>query len=63
MSFDNDVVLTQAHRGAAHVLENGVIHSARSMPGAWSVHAAGSRFRIVNESSDTHEFTLIEVRQ
>ena len=62
LSFGNEVVLTQSREGLAHVIENGVIHSARSMPGAWSIHNAGSQFQIVNASAEALEFTLIEVR-
>ena len=62
LSFGNDVVLTQSRDGLAHVIEEGVVHSPRSMPGAWSIHDAGSQFQIVNSSTEAQEFTLIEVR-
>ena len=62
LSFGNEVVLTQSREGLAHVVEEGVVHSARSMPGSWSVHGAGSQFQIVNASVEAQEFTLIEVR-
>ena len=62
LQFDNDIVLIQSHKGLAHIVENGVTHSIRSMPGAWSLHAAGSSFQIVNDSSEAREFILIEVR-
>lgn len=62
LQFDSDTVLIQAHKGLAHVVENGVTHSVRSMPGAWSLHASGSRFQIVNDSNNAQEFVLIEVR-
>lgn len=60
--FVNDVVLTQRGKGLAHALENGVVHSVRNMPGAWSLHAAGSRLQVVNDSQDSQEFILIEVK-
>lgn len=62
LQFSNEVVLVQSHKGAAHVLENGVIHSVTNMPGAWSWHAAGSRFQVVNDDADTRQFVLIEVK-
>jgi len=62
LQFDNDTVLTQPHKGLAHVVENGVTHSVRSMPGAWSLHSAGSNFQVVNDSDQALEFILIEVR-
>ena len=60
--FTNDAVLTQARKGLAHVVENGVSHSVRSESGAWSFHAAGSSFQVVNDSDEAQEFILIEVR-
>lgn len=60
--FANDTVLVQSHKGLAYVLENGITHSIRSVPGAWSFHAAGSRFKIVNDSQERREFILIEVK-
>ncbi len=62
LKFANDSVLVQSHQGPAHVLENGVTHSVRSMPGAWSWHVAGSRFQVVNDSEKAREFILIEVK-
>ena len=62
LRFSNDTVLMQAHKGLAHAMENGVAHSARSMPGAWSLHAADSSFQVVNDSDEAQEFILIEVR-
>lgn len=62
LQFDYDTVLIQAHKGLAHVVENGVTHSVRSMPGAWSLHAAGSSFQVVNDSNNRREFILIEVK-
>lgn len=62
LQFDNDTVLMQSERGLARIVENGVTHSIRSMPGAWSLHAAGTSFQVVNDSDETLEFILIEVR-
>jgi hypothetical protein len=62
LRYDNDTVLTQARKGLAHVVENGITHSARSMPGAWSLHAADSSFQVVNDSDEAQEFILVEVR-
>jgi hypothetical protein len=63
LRFTNDTVLTQPHKGLAHVVENGITHSVRSMPGAWSLHAANSSFQVVNDSDEAQEFILIEVRK
>ena len=60
--FTNDAALVQARKGLAHVLENGVSHSFRSEPGAWSLHAAHSSFQVVNDSDEAQEFILIEVK-
>lgn len=62
LRFANDTVLTQSKKGLAHIVENGISHSIRSMPGAWSLHAAHSSFQVVNDSDEAQEFVLIEVR-
>lgn len=60
--FSNDVVLVQPHAGRSHVVEKGVAHSYKRAPAAFSWHAAGSEFRIVNDGGNELELVLIEVR-
>ena len=61
--FENNAVLVQYDSGAAHVLEEGVSHSIRNVPGSWSWHPAHSSFRLVNGVDEPREFILIEVRE
>jgi hypothetical protein len=63
LSFDNDVVLVQfSDDGESYVVEDGVTHSAKSAVGAWSWHAAGSTFQIINGSDDPLEMLVVEVK-
>jgi len=64
LAFENDVVLVQAEgAGRTYIVEDGVAHSAKSAAGAWSWHAAGSRFQIVNGGDQGRDLLLVEVRR
>jgi hypothetical protein len=63
LKFDNDVALFQSVAGSSHILENGIAHSFKGAPGAFSWHRAGSGFRIANRSEEEMEFILIEVKK
>jgi hypothetical protein len=63
LSFDNDVVLVQFNDdGESYVVEDGVTHSAKTAVGAWSWHAAGATFQIINGSDDPLEMLVVEVK-
>jgi hypothetical protein len=62
LKFANDVVLIQPVAGSTHVIENGIAHSFKGAPGAFSWHPAGSEFRIANRSGQRLELVLIEVK-
>ena len=62
LKFANDVVLVQPIAGSSHVIENGIAHSFKGSPAAFSWHPAGSEFRIANRSDTEMEFVLLEVR-
>jgi hypothetical protein len=56
------VVLVQPVGGSSHVIENGIAHSFKGSPAAFSWHPAGSEFRIANRSEDDMEVVLLEVK-
>jgi hypothetical protein len=62
LTFANDVALFQPGTGSSHVLENGIAHSFKAAPAAFSWHRAGSEFQIANSGEDDLEFVLIEVK-
>ena len=62
LKFANDVVLVQPAAGSSHVIENGISHSFKGSPAAFSWHPAGSEFRIANRSENELEFVLLEVK-
>jgi hypothetical protein len=62
LNFNHAVVLVQFSDGASHILENGVEHSFKNTPGAFSWHPAGSEFQIGNRSNKTLELVLIEAK-
>jgi hypothetical protein len=62
LKFANDVVLVQPMAGSSHVIENGVAHSFKGSPAAFSWHPAESEFRIANRSDTEMEFVLIEIK-
>lgn len=62
LRFEHDVVLVQYGSGSSHVTEKGVAHSFKSVPGAFSWHAAGAEFRIANGGEQPQEFILIEIK-
>lgn len=62
LEFANDVVLVQPIVGSSHVIENGIAHSFKGSPAAFSWHPAGSEFRIANRSENDMEFVLLEVK-
>lgn len=61
LRFDHGVVVVQFDDGAGYILEDGVEHSRGTVPGAFSWHAAGSEFRIVNDTDERREYVLVEV--
>ncbi len=61
--FASDLVLIQPVAGLSHIIEDGVAHSHKSAPAAFSWHKAGSKFQIANRSEEDLEFILIEVKQ
>ena len=61
--FASDLVLIQPVAGLSHIIEDGVAHSHKSAPAAFSWHKAGSEFQIANRSDEDLEFILIEVKQ
>lgn len=62
LSFANEALVVQAHAGPSHILEDGVNHSPGTAPGAWSWHAPGTDFRIVNDSNEARDFVVIEIK-
>jgi hypothetical protein len=64
LTFANDVALFQPGTGSSHVLENGIAHSFKAAPAAFSWHRAGSEFQIANSGEEDleFEFVLIEVK-
>jgi len=62
LSFANDVALIQPAAGSSYVLENGIAHSFKAAPAAFSWHRAGSEFQIANSGEEDLEFVLIEVK-
>lgn len=62
LRFDNETLVVQAHAGPSHILEDGVSHSSGTAPGAWSWHAPGTAYRIVNNSDDAREFVVLEIK-
>lgn len=60
--FANDVVLVQPVAGLSHVIENGMAHSFKGSPAAFSWHPAGTEFSIANRSDKDLEFVLVEVK-
>jgi hypothetical protein len=62
LEFASDVVLVQPVGGSSHVIENGIAHSFKGSPAAFSWHPAGSEFRIANRSEDDMEVVLLEVK-
>ena len=62
LTFANDVALIQPNAGSSHVLENGIAHSFKNAPAAFSWHRAGSEFRVANRSENEMEFVLLEVK-
>jgi hypothetical protein len=63
LKYSNDVALIQPGAGSSYVLENGVAHSFKGAPAAFSWHRAGSRFQIANNGEGDLEFVLIEVKE
>ena len=61
LSFANDVVLVQPGAGSSHVIEDGLAHSFKGSPAAFSWHPAGSEFRIANGGENDMELVLLEV--
>jgi len=62
LKFDNDIVVVQFDSGPSHIIENGVAHSFKGAPAAFSWHPDGSAFRIANTATKGLEFVLIEVK-
>jgi hypothetical protein len=63
LKFANDIVLIQPVAGSSHVIENGIAHSFKNSPAAFSWHRAGFEFQIANSGEKDLEFVLIEVRE
>jgi hypothetical protein len=63
LTFENDSVLVQFDEGPSHIVENGVMHSFKTAPAAFSWHPKGTEFRIGNSSQQTLELVLIEVKE
>ncbi len=61
--FASDLVLIQPVAGLSHIIEDGVAHSHKSAPAAFSWHKAGSEFQIANRSEEDLEFILIELKE
>lgn len=62
LSYPQNAVLMQYDDLPSHVVENGVAHSFKGAPGAFSWHLADSKFQIRNGSEQSREFILIEVK-
>jgi hypothetical protein len=62
LGYRRHAVLLQYDALPSHVLENGVPHDFKSVPGAFSWQAGGSRFQIVNDSDAAREFVIIEIK-
>ncbi len=63
LKFKYDLVVVQSDAGPSSIVENGLSHSFKSAPAAFSWHPAGSEISIANRSNQTTEFVLIEVKQ
>lgn len=63
LTFENDSVLVQFDEGPSHIVENGVTHSFKTAPAAFSWHPGGTEFRIGNSSQRPLELVLIEVKE
>ena len=62
LRYDNDAVVIQTGAGSSHIVENRVMHSFKTVPGAVSWHAADVPFRIVNSGTDEIHLVIIESR-
>lgn len=62
LTYPQNAVLMQYDGLPSHLIENGVPHSFKGAPGAFSWHLARSKFQIRNDSDRSREFILIEVR-
>ena len=63
LKYANDVVIVQYATGSSHILENGIAHSYKGAPAAFSWHPAGAKFSIANSGDTEMEFVLIEVKE
>ncbi len=62
LTFSNNTVLVQPGHGASHVVEDGIYHSFKSAPGAFSWHPAGASIRVTNTSDKQLEIVAIELK-
>jgi len=62
LTFTYPTVMVQCKAGESAVLQDEVVHSIKTEGGAFSWHEANVPFTVINESENSQEFVLIEIK-